>query len=152
MHSLTQEFSNTLGRILALDYGRKRVGVAVTDILQISANNLGTVRAHDIFDFLKEYFQKEEVDCLVLGNPKQMNNEPSESVNYIIPFMNRFKKLFPNMPIQLVDERFTSKIALQAMIDGGMKKKQRQTKGVVDGISAVIILQSYMEMKDNNLL
>ncbi len=141
-----------MGRVLALDYGRKRVGVAVTDKLQITANNMGTVRAHDIFDFLKDYFEKEEVECLVVGNPKQMNNEPSESVTFIIAFLNRFKKLYPNMPIQLIDERFTSKLALQAMIDGGMKKKQRQNKGVVDSISAVIILQSYMEMKENNLL
>jgi len=141
-----------LGRVLALDYGRKRVGVAVTDTLQISANNLGTIRAHDVFDFLKEYFEKEQVDCLVVGNPKQMNNEPSESVAYIIPFLNRFKKLYPDMPIHLVDERFTSKLAFQTMIDGGMKKKQRQNKGMVDSISAVIILQSYMEMKDNNLI
>ncbi len=134
-----------MGRILAIDYGRKRVGIAVTDPSQIIASKLTTVPAHQIFDFLKEYFQKEEVEKIIIGYPLQMNNEASEAVKYINPFLRRFQKLYPEMPIEQVDERFTSKMAFQTMIDAGVKKKDRQNKATIDAVSATIILQSYLE-------
>jgi len=134
-----------LGRILAIDYGRKRVGLAVTDPLQMIANSLTTVHAKDIWTFLSDYLTKETVDCIVVGYPKQMNNQASEAVRYINPFLKRLQKLYPDMDIQLVDERFTSKMAHQTMIDAGLKKKSRQNKALVDSISATIILQSYLE-------
>ncbi|WP_159520165.1 Holliday junction resolvase RuvX [Sunxiuqinia indica] len=136
-----------MGRILAIDYGRKRVGLAVTDPMQLIASKLTTVRSHDIFDFLKDYFQKEQVEKVIIGYPLQMNNEPSEAVLYINPFLKRFQKLYPDMPIEQVDERFTSKMAFQTMIDAGLKKKDRQNKGTIDAVSATIILQSYMEQQ-----
>lgn len=134
-----------MGRILSLDIGRKRTGVAVTDPLKIIANGLTTIPTHTIFDFLTAYFEKENVELLVVGYPVQMNNTPSEAVTYVIPVLNRLKKVFPQLKVELVDERFTSKLAMQAMIDGGMKKKDRQNKATVDTISATIILQSYLE-------
>lgn len=134
-----------MGRIVALDIGRKRTGVAMTDPLRIIASPLETVPTHKLIDYLSDLFQKESIDILVVGYPRQMNNTLSEAVNYIKPVINSIKKKFPNMPIELVDERFTSKMAMQAMIDGGMKKKDRQVKSNVDKISAAIILQSYME-------
>ncbi len=136
-----------MSRILAIDYGKKRVGIAVTDPLQIIANRLTTVPSHEIWDFLKDYFQKEKVEKVVVGYPRQMNNEPSQSVVYINPFLKHFQKIYPEMPLELVDERFTSKMAFQAMIDGGLKKKDRQNKATVDAVSAVIILQTYMEQQ-----
>ncbi len=136
-----------MGRILAIDYGRKRVGIAVTDPLQIIANSLTTVATKEIWDFLVEYFKKEHVECVVVGYPKQMNNTASEAVRYINPFLGRFKKLYPDMELKLVDERFTSKMAHQTMIDAGLKKKARQNKELVDTISATIILQSYLEQR-----
>jgi len=136
-----------VSRILAIDYGRKRVGLAVTDPLQIIANKLTTVPAHEIWDFLKNYFQKEEVERVVVGYPLQMNNEPSQAVLYINPFLKRFQKLYPEMPLELIDERFTSKMAFQTMIDAGLKKKDRQNKSIIDAVSAVIILQTYMEQQ-----
>lgn len=136
-----------MGRILAIDYGKKRVGLAVTDPLQIIANKLTTVSSHEIFDFLKTYFQQENVEQVVIGYPRQMNNEASESVLYINPFLKRFQKLFPEMPIEQVDERFTSRMAFQTMIDAGLKKKDRQNKETVDAVAATIILQSYLEQK-----
>jgi len=136
-----------MGRILAIDYGKKRVGIAVTDPLQLIANKLATIRTHDIWEYLSEYFHKEQVDCLVIGYPLQMNNEASESVRYINPFLKRFTKLYPEIPVKQVDERFTSKLAFQAMIDGGLKKKARQDKAMVDAVSATIILQTYLEQK-----
>ncbi|MGD9930986.1 MAG: Holliday junction resolvase RuvX [Mangrovibacterium sp.] len=136
-----------MGRILAIDYGKKRVGLAVTDPLKIIANKLTTVPSHQIFDFLKDYFQKEEVEKVIIGYPLQMNNEASEAVLYINPFLKRFQKLFPEVPIEQVDERFTSKMAFQTMIDAGLKKKNRQNKGMIDTVSATIILQSYMEQQ-----
>ena len=136
-----------MGRILAIDYGKKRIGLAVTDPLKIIANRLVTVSAHTIWDFLKDYFQKEQVERVVVGYPRQMNNEPSDAVLYIDPFLNRFRKLYPEMPLELVDERFTSKMAFQTMIDAGLKKEARQNKGTIDTISATIILQSYMEQQ-----
>ncbi|MDA3891419.1 MAG: Holliday junction resolvase RuvX [Salinivirgaceae bacterium] len=137
-----------MGRIIAIDYGRKRTGIAVTDPLQMIANGLTTVQSSTTIDFLKQYFVKEKVDAIVVGHAKQMNNTDSESMQYIKPFIKQLSKHFPEMPVYLVDERFTSKIAHQTMIDGGLKKKKRQDKALVDTISATIILQSYMEQKD----
>jgi len=134
-----------LARILSLDIGKKRTGIAATDPLQIIANGICTIPTNDIIIFLTDYLGKEKVERLVVGYPKQMNNQPSEAVNYINPAINRIKKAFPELPITLVDERFTSKIAFQTMIDGGVKKKDRQNKALVDTISATIILQSYLE-------
>jgi len=138
-----------VSRVLAVDYGRKRVGLAVTDPLQIIANGLTTVPAHTVFDFLKKYFQEEKVETIVVGYAKQMDNTDSESMKYIKPFVNRLRKLYPDMNIEMVDERFTSKIAFQAMIDGGVKKKDRRNKGLIDTVSATIILQTWMEQKRN---
>jgi len=136
-----------LGRILAIDYGRKRVGLAVSDPMQMIANSLTTIHVKDIWDFLSDYLQMEAVDCIVVGYPKQMNNQASEAVRYINPFLKRLQKLYPEMNIQLVDERFTSKMAHQTMIDAGLKKKARQNKALVDTISANIILQSYLQQR-----
>jgi putative Holliday junction resolvase len=136
-----------LGRILAIDYGQKRVGLAVTDPLQIIANSLTTIQTKDIWDFLADYFEKEDVECVVIGYPKQMNNQASDSVRYINPFLGKFQKVYPEMEIKQVDERFTSKMAFQTMIDAGLKKKARQNKELVDTISATIILQSYLEQR-----
>lgn len=134
-----------MGRILAIDYGTKRTGIAVTDPLQIIATSLTTVRSCDLIQFLTEYFSKEMVDQVVIGMPTTLRNEPSENAQYVKAFEKQFKKQFPTMPIIEIDERFTSTIAHQTMIAGGMKKKDRQNKEVVDSISATIILQSYME-------
>jgi putative Holliday junction resolvase len=136
-----------MGRIMAIDYGRKRVGIAVTDELQIIASGLTTVPAHEIMVFLRSYMKQEKVDTIVVGEPRQMNNQPSESLQYIIPFVQRLKKEFPEIPVEMVDERFTSKMAFQTMIDGGLKKKDRQNKELVDNISAAIILQSYLSSR-----
>jgi len=138
-----------LARILAIDYGRKRVGLAVTDPMQIIANGLDTVPAKDLLDYLEKYMTNEEVELFVVGYPKQSNNEDSESMKYLKPFLGKLKKKFPDIPVEMVDERFTSKIAFQTMIDGGLKKKQRQDKAMIDKVSATIILQSYMETKRN---
>lgn len=135
-------------RILSIDYGRKRTGIAVTDPLQIIANGLTTVPTHQLEQFLADYFKKEQVERVVVGMPKQMNSEMSESWKYIEPFLNRFRKLYPDMPIEMVDERFTSVLAHQAILASGVGKQRRQTdKGMVDEISATIILQSYLESK-----
>ena len=134
-----------MGRILAIDYGTKRTGIAVTDPLQLIANALTTVRSCDLLQFLTDYFAKEQVDHVVIGMPKNLNNQPSENAQYVKIFEKQFKKTFPNMPITEVDERFTSTIAHQTMLASGMKKKNRQNKEVVDSISATIILQSFME-------
>lgn len=139
-----------MDRILAIDYGTRRVGIAVTDPMKIIASGLKTVPAHQIFDFLAAYFSEENVSEIVVGYPKTLNNQPSESVKYIKPFVERLKKLYPAKKISLMDERFTSKIALQSMIDGGMKKKQRQNKELVDQISASLILQGYLEYRKFN--
>ncbi|MBZ4675177.1 MAG: hypothetical protein JG772_866 [Dysgonamonadaceae bacterium] len=139
-----------MGRLLAIDYGKKRTGIAVSDPLQIIANGLTTVETSRLFDFLHDYMQKEEVSTIVVGLPKQMNNELSENIRRIEPFVNRLRKLYPNLQIEYFDERFTSKMAHQSMIDGGLKKKDRQNKALVDEISATIILQGYMESKRMN--
>jgi len=136
-----------MGRIMAIDFGKKRTGIAVTDELQLIANGLTTVASHEIYTFLKSYSQREKVDVFVIGEPRQMNNQPSESLQFIIPFVNRLKKEFPGIPVEMADERFTSKMAFQTMIDAGLKKKDRQNKELVDTISATIILQSYMERR-----
>ena len=136
-----------MSRIVAIDYGRKRTGIAVSDPLQIIANGLTTVPTHELFDFLMNYVKREAVERIVIGLPKQMNNQPSESMQYITPFVNRLRTALTDMPIEFVDERFTSVLAHQAMLDGGLKKKDRQNKALVDEISATIILQSYLESK-----
>lgn len=137
-----------MGRILAIDYGKKRTGLAVTDPLRIIANGLATIPTSDIFDYLTQYVAKESVDQLVIGKPIQPNGQPSENLTRVENFVNRWRKLHPEMPIDYYDERFTSVIAHQAMIAGGVKKKtRREDKGLVDEISATIILQDYMRSK-----
>ena len=136
-----------MGRLLSIDYGKKRTGIAVSDPLQIIANGLTTVETSRVFDFLDEYLQKEEVSSIVVGLPKQMNNEPSENMKRIEPFVNRLKKLYPQIPVEYWDERFSSKMAQQTMRNAGLKKKDRQNKELVDEISAAIILQGYMERR-----
>lgn len=137
-----------MGRILAIDYGKKRTGLAVTDPLRIIANGLATIPTSDIFDYLTQYVAKEPVDQLVIGKPIQPNGQPSENLSRVENFVNRWRKLHPEMPIDYYDERFTSVIAHQAMIAGGVKKKtRREDKGLVDEISATIILQDYMRSK-----
>ena len=136
-----------MGRILAIDYGRKRTGLAVTDALRITANPLLTIETNQLIHWLTDYFAHEQVDEVVIGHPTQMNGEDSESMNYIRPFMGVFKKTFPDKPITMFDERFTSVLAHRAMIDGGMKKKDRQNKAVVDKIAACIILEDYLESR-----
>ena len=136
-----------MGRVLSIDYGNKRVGLAVTDPLQMIATRLTTVSAEEIWTFLSEYFEREPVELVVVGYPKQMNNQPSESIRYINPFLKKFQLKYPDMPLKLMDERFTSKLAFQTMIDAGVKKKDRQNKATIDGVSATIILQSYLEGK-----
>lgn len=140
-----------MGRILAIDYGRKRTGLAVSDPLRIIAGALDTVPTHTLMDYIKKYVAGNGVDLFVVGMPRQMNGEPSESYTYIKPFVARLEKEFPGIKIEMVDERFTSKIAFQTMIDGGLKKEKRQDKGLVDRISATIILQSYMETINNRI-
>lgn len=136
-----------MGRILAIDYGRKRTGLAVTDILRITANPLLTIETKELMKWLTDYFTKEPVDEVVIGHPTQLNGEDSESMNYIRPFMGVFKKNFPDKPITMYDERFTSVLAHRAMIDGGMKRKDRQNKAVVDKIAACIILEDYLDSR-----
>lgn len=137
-----------MGRILAIDYGTKRTGIAVTDPLKIIANGLCSVATHELFDFLKGYIEKESVECIVMGEPHKVTGEESETMKQIRPFVNRLRKAFPNIPVEMVDERFTTKIAQRAMIDGGLKKSDRNNKnGTVDMVSATIILQTYMESK-----
>lgn len=136
-----------MSRILAIDYGRVRTGIAVTDELQIIASGLTTVATSDLIPFLTAYTQKEKVALFLVGLPKQMDNSDSESEVLIAPFLEKLKKQFPKTRMQRVDERFTSKMAFQTMLDGGMKKKQRQNKELIDEISATIILQSYLYNK-----
>ena len=133
-----------MARILAIDYGMKRTGIAVTDELQIIASGLTTVKTSDIFNFLKEYTEKEQVELFLIGEPKQLNNTASESEVLITPFIAKLKKQYPNTAILRIDERFTSKLAFKTMVDSGLKKKQRKNKALIDEISATIILQSYL--------
>ena len=134
-----------MGRIMAIDYGRKRCGVAVTDTLKIVANGLRTVPAHELVQFILEYTATEPVERIIVGQPTQLNGEPSESMRYIEPFLNRMKKVMPTMPITMYDERFTSTLAHQAMLTGGMKKSDRRDKERVDTIAATIILNDYLQ-------
>jgi putative Holliday junction resolvase len=136
-----------MARILAIDFGQKRVGLAITDELQIIATALTTVPATEVLPFLKEYTSGNPVECFVVGEPKQMNNTASESSKYIEPFILRLKKEFPTIPVERMDERFTSVIATQAIRDSGAKKKVRMDKSLVDTVSAVIILQSFLEKR-----
>jgi putative Holliday junction resolvase len=139
-----------LGRVLAIDYGRKRCGLAVTDPLRIIASPLTTVATGQLETFLKDYIPREKVSEAVRGYPVTMNNLPSESVKYIDPFIARFRKIFPEIKLHLADERFTSQMAMRAMIDGGVKKSDRRDKGMVDRISASIILQSWLSKEKNS--
>ncbi len=134
-----------MGRILAIDYGQKRIGLAVTDELQMIATGLTTVHVKDIWTYLNEYTKKEKVDIIVIGEPKDMMNRPSDSTRFIEPFVKGLTKKYPNITIKRFDERFTSKIAMDAMIAGGLSKSKRQNKAMVDTISATLILQSYMD-------
>ena len=136
-----------MSRILAIDYGQKRTGLAVTDPLQIIANGLTTVPTAQLEAFITDYVKREEVERIVVGLPRQNSGEYSENMRRITPFVNRLKKVLPNIPVEMGDERFTSVLAHRAMLDAGLKKKDRQNKALVDEISACIILQSYMESR-----
>lgn len=137
-----------MGRILSVDYGEKRTGLAVTDPLQIIANGLVTVATSELFDFLKDYVQRENVECIVVGRPTQLNGQPSENLSRVEQFVNRWRKAMPLIPVEYYDERFTSALAQQAILAGGVKKKtRREDKGLVDEVSATIILQDYMKSK-----
>jgi len=135
---------------MGIDYGNKRIGLAVTDPLQIFASPLDTIRTADFDLFIAEYLKKEAIDAFVIGYPVQLNNEPSESVRYINPFIKKLKKSYPSIEIHLMDERFTSVMAHNTMIEGGLKKKARQDKSLVDKISASIILRSYLDRKQDS--
>jgi putative holliday junction resolvase len=136
-----------MGRIMAIDYGQKRAGIAVTDESRIVANGLATVHVQDIVTFLKDYLCSENVDCIVVGEPRDMLNQPSQSARFIEPFVKNLRKQFPGVVVERMDERFTSRMAFQTMIDAGLGKKDRQNKSLVDTISATLILQSYMEQQ-----
>ena len=136
-----------MSRILAIDYGRKRTGLAVSDVMQIIANGLATVSTHELLDFIIDYTRRESVERIIIGLPKQMNNEVSENMKNIEPFVRSLKKRFPELPVEYVDERFTSVLAHRTMLEAGLKKKDRQNKALVDEISATIILQTYLESK-----
>ncbi len=136
-----------MGRIMAIDYGTKRIGIAVTDPNRIISTGLDTVHPKDIIQFLKKYFETEKVDCIVVGEPKQMNATDSDSAVHANQFVKLLGKNFPSIPVERYDERFTSKMAQQAILMSGVKKKDRQNKDLVDMTSAVIILQSFMESK-----
>ena len=136
-----------MGRLIAIDFGRKRCGIAVTDPLRICANGLPTVRSCDIFNFLRDYCSKETVDSFIVGEPKDLKGNPSESMQYITPFVKRLKKEFPDKQVIMYDERFTSSIAHQEMLAGGFNKKDRQEKGKADEMAAVLILTSFLESR-----
>ena len=136
-----------MARILSIDYGKKRTGLAVTDPLQLIAGGLATVSTSELFDYLKTYVEREEVERIVIGEPRQPNGQPSENLQRVQQFVNRWRKAMPQIPIEFYDERFTSVLAHQAMLDGGLKKKARQDKALVDEISATIILQDYMRSR-----
>ena len=145
--SITYDNSSVLARILSIDYGKKRTGLAVTDPLQIIAGGLATVSTSELFDWLKAYMAKEPVERIVIGEPRQPNGEPSENLQRVQQFVNRWRKAVPEVPIEYYDERFTSVLAHQAMLTGGLKKKARQDKALVDEISATIILEDYLRSK-----
>lgn len=133
-----------MSRIIAIDYGKKRTGLAVTDPLRIIASGLQTVETNEIFSFLKNYFSKEKVEIALIGEPKQMDGTPSEISETIEKFTLKFKEEFPDIKVERVDERFTSKIASRTLIDSGLKKKKRQEKALLDEVSATIMLQDYL--------
>lgn len=136
-----------MARILSIDYGRKRTGLAVTDPLKLIAGGLATVATSELFDWLKAYIAREQVERIVIGEPRQPNGLPSENYERVQAFVNRWRRHVPDVPIEFYDERFTSVLAHQAMLDGGLKKKARQNKALVDEISATIILQDYMRSR-----
>ena len=136
-----------MARILSIDYGQKRTGLAVTDPLQIIAGGLATVSTSVLMEWLQDYLRKEPVERIVIGEPKQPNGQPSENLGRVQQFVNRWRKAVPEVPIEYYDERYTSVLAHQAMLDGGLKKKARQDKGLVDEISATIILEDYLRSR-----
>ena len=136
-----------MARIVSIDYGKRRTGIAVTDPLQIIAGGLATVSTSELFDWLKAYLAKESVERIIIGEPRQPNGQPSENLQRVQQFVNRWRKAVPDVPIEYYDERFTSVLAHQAMLDGGLKKKARQDKALVDEISATIILEDYLRNK-----
>ncbi|MHC2991035.1 Holliday junction resolvase [Pontibacter sp. HJ8] len=137
-----------MGRILAIDYGNKRVGLAATDTLQIIASPLETVHAQDVLAYLKDYTNREAVEAIVVGMPRRLTGEATDATPHVIGFVRKLQKEFPGIPVHTVDERFTSSMAQKAMLAGGLKKKDRQDKGTVDRVSAAIILQSYLESRN----
>ena len=141
------ESVSPLARILSIDYGKKRTGIAVTDPLQLIAGGLATVSTSELFDWLKAYLAREPVERIVIGEPRQPNGQPSENLERVQQFVNRWRKVVPEVPVEFYDERFTSVLAHQAMIDGGLKKKARQDKALVDEISATIILEDYLRSR-----
>jgi putative holliday junction resolvase len=138
-----------MGRIIGIDYGTRRIGLAVTDPLQIFASPMDTVKPEEFYLYIDNYLKTETIDAFVIGYPVQMNNKPSESVNRINPFIKKLRHTFPEKQIHLVDERFTSQMAFQTMIDGGVRKNDRRDKSLVDKISAAIILQSFLDNRSN---
>lgn len=136
-----------MGRIMAMDFGKKRTGLAVTDELQLIASGLATVPTKELLTYLNEYCKKEKVDLLVVGEPKRLHNEASEVEGAIVKFLEKLKMVLPDLPVARMDERFTSKMAFQSLIDSGLSKKKRQNKALLDEVSATIILQSYMDKK-----
>ena len=141
-----------MARILSIDYGKKRTGIAVTDPLQIIANGLATVSTSELLSYLKDYLSREQVERIIIGRPMQTNGQPSENLQRVEQFVNRWKKEMPDVPVEYVDERFTSVLAHQAMIDGGLRKKARQDKALVDKISATIILEDYLRSKSQRII
>ena len=139
-----------MARILSIDFGKKRTGLAVTDPLQLIAGGLATVATSELFDFLQQYVSREPVEGIVIGEPRQPNGQPSENLQRVQQFVNRWRKAMPHIPIEYYDERFTSVLAHRAMIDGGLRKKARQDKALVDEISATIILEDYLRSRKNS--
>lgn len=137
-----------MARILSIDYGTKRTGIAVTDTLQIIATGLTTIHTQTLFDFIDDYLKKEAVECIVIGNPKKLDNTPSDTAQHVVGFTRKLKEKYPQLKIEMLDERFTSGMAQQAMIAAGSTKKQRQNKETIDMLSAVLLLQNYLEKKN----
>ncbi len=136
-----------MSRIISIDYGKKRTGIAVTDVLQLIATGLTTVPTTELFAFLENYIRKEQVERMVVGEPRQTNGQPSENMERVRQFVNRWRKAHPEIPVEMYDERFTSVLAHQAMLTGGLGKKRRQDKALVDEISATILLQDYLNYR-----
>ncbi len=136
-----------MGRIIGIDYGTKRIGLAVTDPLQLFASPLATIRPSEFDSYIETYQKTEKIDAFVIGYPRQMNNQPSETVKYINPFLKKLRKKYPESAVHCIDERFTSQMAMRSMIEGGVKKADRQDKSMIDRISASIILQSFLDAR-----